>query len=306
MSAGWVAGGVRAAALARRRLGADRIGQIARLASANDAVAAIGRSPYGRDLPAGATVAEAERHIAASLLWNLRVLAGWLPARGVVMARLLAGWFEIANVDDLLAGSERPAAPPFGLGALATAWPRLAGCGSAADVRSVLASSPWGDPGSEVPRAIALQMRLAWAARVAAGAPPARSWAAAGAAILVARERFAAGRRVPDESARAAGRVLGNRATGAPALADFIGLLPDEASWVFAGVTGPADLWRTEARWWARLRQDGHALLATPLFDLRRPLGAMALMAADAWRARAALQVCARSGAGMEVLDASA
>ena len=42
------------------------------------------------------------------------------------MLRTLAGWFEIANTDELLDGLTGGATGPmFQLGALATAWPRL-------------------------------------------------------------------------------------------------------------------------------------------------------------------------------------
>ena len=83
------------------------------------------------------------RGLAATALWNLRVLAGWQPTRGVAALRLLAGWFEIANVDEhLQALRGRPADPPFQLGTLATAWPRLAATGSTEELRAVLAASP--------------------------------------------------------------------------------------------------------------------------------------------------------------------
>ena len=61
----------------------------------------------------------AQRAVGAALLWHLRVLAGWQPVEGSQAVRALAGWFEIANVDDLLravSGAGRP--EPFRLGRL--------------------------------------------------------------------------------------------------------------------------------------------------------------------------------------------
>ena len=133
MSAGWVAGSVRARpwpgaawALTRRggwpprrrwpaRCGRWRLRRTARgdaWADARRGAACGGRS---------------------GCLWDLRVLAGWLPRDGVRLLRTLAGWFELANVDELLQTRPgRPAGEEFRLGALATAWPQLRQAGSLA------------------------------------------------------------------------------------------------------------------------------------------------------------------------------
>src|SRR5690348_12115393 len=103
MSASWVAGDVRARAIAREALGAPAIRQIALAPSLSDAVKALDHTAYGRWIPAGATLAGAQHGVAASVLWHLRVLAGWLPPDGVQVLRTLAGWYEIANVDQHLA-----------------------------------------------------------------------------------------------------------------------------------------------------------------------------------------------------------
>ena len=63
-----------------------------------------------RPARAGQTLAATQHAVAATLLWDLRVLAGWLPRDGVDLLRALACWFEIANVDELLAvAAGRPA-----------------------------------------------------------------------------------------------------------------------------------------------------------------------------------------------------
>ena len=170
--AGWVAGTVRARSLARRRLGAGAARRLATSSSLDDAVATLAATPYGHGVRVGQDLAAAERGLVETLLWHLRVLGGWLPRDGAAMLRLLAGWFEIANVEELLQRmAGRPAGEPLALGALATAWPRCAQARSPAELRATLATSPWGDPGGETLRDVQLGMRLSWAERLAAASP---------------------------------------------------------------------------------------------------------------------------------------
>ncbi len=186
MSAGWVAGSVRARGLARR-LGADGTRQLASCSSLSDALQVLAATRYGANIRPEQPLAVAQREIASSVLWDLRVLAGWLPPDGLRLLRTLGAWFELANVDELLqviAG--RPADAEFRFGALATAWPRLRQAGSHAELRSALAASAWRDPGGETVHAIRLGLRAQWAARAAALGDPARTWAAGAAALLVA------------------------------------------------------------------------------------------------------------------------
>ena len=90
-------------------------------------------------------MAEADRAGTADLVWSMRVLAGWIPARGTAVVRALAAGVERSNVVALAAAlgtgpgpgeatggaaaaatAARDAAEPeVELGALATAWPRL-------------------------------------------------------------------------------------------------------------------------------------------------------------------------------------
>lgn len=315
MSGGWVAGSVRSQAIARRRLGTAGARGLAAAGSLAEAVEALAGSPYGGQVRADDGLADAQRGVAAGLLWNLRVLAGWLPGHGVGMLRLLAGWFEIANVDEHLQAlaspvparhphQDRPAEPPYRLGALATSWPRLAAAGSVAGLRATLATSPWGDPGGAGSRDIQLGMRLAWANRVATQVPAARAWAAGAAALLVAREHLAGRRRLPGPAEALAARLLGRRWPAASSLAELAAALPAPARWVLDGVADPADLWAAEVRWWRRLRTDGARLLAAGGFGPGPIVGAVALLAADAWLVRGALEVAARGGApALEVFD---
>jgi hypothetical protein len=270
----------------------------------------VARSPYQHDVRADFDLTDAEHGVAATVLWNARVLAGWLPPAGVTQLRLLAGWFEIANVDIQLvtfdAASAAVSTPIFQLGQLATAWPHLATTESTTDLRAALAASAWGDPGPVSARDIALFMRLSWADRVASGIARVRPWAAGAAALLVARERFLAGRPLPASAAARTSRLLGEGYGAATTLDDFGRSLPSEARWALFGLADPADLWRAEARWWSRVRRDGVTLLRRSGVGAHRSLGAVALLAADAWQTRAALQIAAHGGAGREVVDESA
>jgi hypothetical protein len=307
MSGGWVAGSIRARAMARRCIGAGAARELAACGSLGEALQALAATPYGRGRLAGLTLSAAQHEIASVILWNLRVLAGWLPGDGVRLLRALAGWFELANVEELLqAMAGRPAGDEFALGAAATAWPRLRRATGPAGLRAVLAASAWGDPGGETAEAVLRGMRSRWAARVAAVGDPARGWAAGAEALLLAGQRFAAGRAARDTAADGAPGMLGPAAAGAATLDELGRTLPARARWVLAGISAPGDLWRAEAAWWARVERDGFRLLRTSGLDNGPVIGAVAVMAADAWRIRAALEIAARGGGPLEAYDAVA
>jgi hypothetical protein len=305
VSAGWVAGSVRARALAQRRLGSGATRALAASPSLEVALAALADTSYGHEVRPGLGLAEAQRAVTATLLWHLRVLAGWLPRAGPAMLRLLAGWFEIAGVDELLhrlAG--KTAEQPFHLGALATAWPRLATAGSMVELRERLAASPWGDPGGATARVVQLGMRLSWMARIAAELEPAAPWAAGAAALLIARERFVAGGDLPVAVLGRVRQLLGPEALAAASLAELARRLPGRARWALEDVTDAEELWRAEARWWSRVERDGFSLLGEARPGAAPVVGTVAVLAADAWRVRAALEIAARGGTPLEVFDA--
>jgi len=307
MSAGWVAGSVRARALARRRLGSEGARRIARAGSLRAALEALTSTPYGRDIRPGQSLAGVQHAVASTLLWHLRVLAGWLPRGGAGMLRTLTGWFEIANTDELLDGlTGGVPGPTFQLGALATTWPRLQTAGSVAELRAALASSPWRDPGGQEPRTIRLGMRVSWAARVASLPCPAPSWAAAAAALMVAGEMFAAGRELPDFTRAQLPGLLGSAALQAQTFDDLARRLPARARWVLPTGAVQGGLWQAEARWWARVERDGFTLLASSGFAREPVLGAVAVLTADAWRLRAALEMATRGGQQLDAYDAVA
>jgi hypothetical protein len=297
MSAGWVAGNVRARAMSRRRIGSAAVHALARHHDLGEATAALARTSYGHDVRAGQDLDTAQRAVVASVLWNLRVLAGWQPLRGVATMRLLFGAVERSNVLahlEAMLGAEPRA--PYQLGALGTAWSRVSRTSTPEGVRQVLAASVWGDPGGTTPREVALGMRAQLADRVVGLLPDAAAWAAGDTALLVARETILQDRDLPAQARIAAGRVLGPAALSARTLPELRAAVPANARWALATVEDPADLWRGEARWWLRVARDGSAMIRASRFGEPILLGATALLAVDAWRVRAALEVAARGG----------
>lgn len=307
MTAAWVAGVVRAKALARRRLGAGAARAVAMQPSLVEAVEALAATPYGHDVRAGQTLAEAQHAVGASLLWNMRVLAGWLPRAGADVVRLLAAGFELANLDEHLSTLDgEPAAPPYALGTLETAWTRLSSTRTPGAAAEVLAASAWRLRGVSTRRELRLGPRLAWADSVVARVPEAAAWARGGAALLVLREVALEGRQLPPPLARQASYVLGRgvvEATSGRAtdLSAVRAALPTATRWVLEGVDRVEELWRAEAHWWRRVESDGFALLRRSDYDRGPVVGALAVLAVDAWRVRAALETAARGGSGAEL-----
>jgi hypothetical protein len=302
MTAAWVAGSVRARAMARRRLGAAAARSLAQAPSLADAVDQLVRTPYGHDVRPGQTLAEAQHAVAATVLWHYRVLAGWTPWEGTQTLRVLAAGFEIANVDELLRSFQGdPTASPYQLGALSTSWAHLRSATSIGDLRARLAASPWGDPGEDSASAIQVGMRLAWANGAAGSIPEA--WRIGGAAVLVARERFVARRALAGPAARRATTMLAEPAARAVTLEELVRALPRDAAWPLEDLHDPADLWRAESAWWRRVEGTAFRMLRGAGFESARLVGAAAVLATDAWRVRAALEVAARAGRGLEVFD---
>jgi hypothetical protein len=300
MSAGWVAGTVRARAMARRVLGAGAARDLAASPSLADAQQRLRATPFRAAAEQGLSLDETQHAVAASILWNLRVLAGWLPRDGVSLLRLLAGWFEIANVDELLqAVAGRPTGATFQLGALATAWPRLSEVGSAPEVRHALAASAWGDPGGDTTADIRLGMRTRWAARIAASGDRAGAWAAAAVAQLgeLPGPARTGARAEPGAGRARAGTGLG-RPVRAGKAATARPIAPQAAG---ASLVPP---WQAEADWWRQVERDGRALLRSSQTSSEPVLGAVVVMAADARRVRAALGCAARDGRALEAYDA--
>ena len=290
--------------MTRRRLGRAGAHDLARCVDLPGAVARLRTSPYGHGLGAETTLDEAQRAVVNTVVWNARVLAGWVPREGATILRVLFGAVEAHNVMDHLAGLLGGATPePFHLGALATAWPRLSTTGTPEALRRALAASPWGDPGGSSPQEIGPALTTNLADRTIAAVPAAASWAAGATALLLARTVVLQQQELPARARAAGGRVVGAAALDARTLSELRTSLPAIARWALADIDAPVELWRAEARWWSRVDSDGRGLVRSTRPGSEIVVGAVAMMAADAWRVRAALEVAARGGRSIEVLD---
>ncbi|HTJ70908.1 MAG TPA: hypothetical protein VL551_25425 [Actinospica sp.] len=299
MSGGWVAGTVRARSLVRRAIGDAGSHDLAAGPALSDALLRLSATSYGRGLSADATLAEAEHTVGDAALWNLRVLAGWLPRAGLTVLSVLAADYEIRNVADrLLALTGRPVPAPYELGALARAWGSAAGAGSPAEVRGALTSSPWGDPGSAEPAALLAGLRLSTASRLAELHDATRPWGCGLAAIVYARERFLRDAALPASDARVAATI--GPAARAADWPGFVASLPARsADWPFEGLAEPSELWRAEERWWTRVRRDSERLLHAPGFGPEIVIGCAQTLLADAHGVCAALEAVSRDGHGI-------
>lgn len=307
MSTAWVAAAVRSKAMRRRRIGSTGVRELAASPSLDVALAALVGGPYGHDVRPDQSLAQAQRAVVATFLWNLRVLAGWSPPAGVAVLRALAATVEVVNIEEHLRRlAAADWAPPYRLGALATAWPRVAATSDPAGLRRVLGRSRWGDPGSDDPHDTSVALRLVVAERISVEVPAARSWAAGAAALVLARELAFRPDPIPARIRFLAERVLGPTVATADTLADIRAGLPVAARWALADVTGPDGLWRAEAAWWARVDRDAAALSRQGRAEPQALVATVAALAVDAWRVRAALELAVRGGGAVEDVDAVA
>src|SRR6266536_2938065 len=270
------AGGRRHAGAGRLRLAGGRLGGPGR--HSVRARGPLGAAP-GRDAAGG------RRHPAVASAGAGRVVAARrvghaAPAGGLVRDRQC-----------------RRAAPPPGRedpgGTIPSGRPgdRLATARSTVELRERLAAAPWGDPGEATARSVQLGMRLSWMAQIGAELERAAPWAAGAAALLVARERFVAGHDLPAAALPRARRLLGPEALAATSLAELARRLPARAHWALEDVAAPEELWHAEAKWWSRVERDGFSLLGDAGLGSAPVLGTVAVLATDAWRVRAALEV---------------
>jgi hypothetical protein len=290
----WTAGVTRARLLLSRSIGPARARAVAGAPSLADALAALAGSAYGERVHAGQDVAAAQRGVADTLLWHLRILAGWLPGTGGALIRTLAGWFEIANVDARIAAlvGDGREPKPFALGTLATAWRTADRARTIEELADAVVGSAWAVPPVSSPAELALGLRVAWAHRVQAAAPDARDWVEGAGALLVARERLVA-RNTTQADLLGSYPGVGEPAIAAGTLADLRDALSPRARWALAAVAEPAELWRAELGWWDRVSDDAQALVRGSE-DEAVVLGAVALLAVDAERTARALQSAAQ------------
>ncbi|MEZ5094370.1 hypothetical protein [Nocardioides sp.] len=311
MSAGWVAATVRGAALMRGGLGTGGALEVAGLPAWEPALARLADVvPHG--MPEGADRAVARRAAMESWLWQLRVLAGWLPPSGAPLARLAAAPAEIAALEEHRAGMERSpragsAHPPLDLGSLGSVWPRAAVSSTPEQLRTLLATSVWGDPGGTTEAELALALRLGFAGRLRSlGGTLARPWAAGVAALLTTREQLVFGRSVNPASAGRADRLLGHGWREPESMEALAARLPSDARWVLDGIEDVAQLWLGEVALVRRVARDAGAVVAAGRRDRDSVVAQLALLLVDLWLVEVAIESAGRGDAGREVLDAFA
>jgi hypothetical protein len=307
MTAGWVAASTRGRALARRLVGHDSARALA-AASWLEARETLAETMYGRQVPPGESRSSVRHAAMGATAWQLRVLAGWLPPGQGGLARLFAAPMEVANIEGhlaRLAGTE-DGEPPIRLGSLAVAWPRVAAATSPEQVRLVLATSVWGDPGGLDRASMALGLRLAWARRFVTQPPVVRRWAEGAAAVLVARERFGFGRTLNERTGRVADELLGSRWRDAGSIPLFVEALSESASWSLTGIEEAGELWRGEVAVVRRASADAEKLVSSGRHDRPAVVGIMAAMLVDLWRVLAVVEVVGRGPGAVEVFDAVA
>jgi hypothetical protein len=276
MSGGWIAGDVRA-----RGLAAADVPDIAdRVAAAPDLEAActlLGQTKWGHRIGETTTVEAAQRNVFEALLWQMRILAGWLPSEGVEVVRCCVLWFEIRNIEDRLAYfGGAPAEAAYELGRLGIISKGLPGTSSAADIRRLMRASAWGDAGGDDVYALRVALRRTWYRRVRAASPELRIWADAAAWLFASRERLAL-------------------RSGGTALAAMPPSLP--ATWRWTTVSwSEQHLWQGEERWWDQVREEGVRLLHGSMGGKEPVLGAVATLASSAHRIATALEIAAGGG----------
>jgi hypothetical protein len=137
--------------------------------------------------------------------------------------------------------------------------------------------------------------------------PEAGQWAQTYAALVLGRLVKEHSPLDNDSTSAANARaILGSRALSATSLGELHDALPRDVASILQGVTGPDDLWLAEAQWRTRLWDEALERLRRGGAGPGTVVAAVAVLFADAWRVRTALEIAARAGRGIEVLDAVA
>lgn len=304
MTVGWVASSTRGRALVSRVVGSAGAVAIAR-ADWPTAVELLGAGVAGRRLPPVPSRADARWAAIDATAWELRVLSGWLPPGQGSLVRLFGAPLEIAAIERHLAALRGGAAsgPPVQLGALSVALPRVRASTTPEQIRQVLSTSVWGDPGGSDAVSMALGLRLGLARRAARWGTILGPWARGAAAVIVARERFSFGRPLPPTAERVAGLLLGRRWRGVTTVADFVDALPETASWPLVGIDDPVDLWRAEGAVVRRIGDDAESVVAAGRPTRATVIGVMALLLVDLWRTLAAIELAGRGPVDLDLLE---
>ena len=308
MNADWVAASVLARSMAQRRVGAGTARTIAAQPSLAEGLSLLADTVYADRLDGRTDLAAAERATRETVLWHLRVMAGWIPATGTRLARAAAGAYERDNILSLARrltdGST--SAEPFDLGSLGSAWSRLQLATTGEELTDALRTSFWGETGPGGRTALRDVLTLVWLRRLAEVTAAARPWAEAVATLTVARLRLVDGTEPSTRLRQLVRPLLGDGWENAGDVTELRARLPRSAQAVLRGIGGPEDLWRAECRLRGTVEADGFRLLRGSIPGPDVVLGGITVLALDAWRVRAALAAAASGTGSSEVLDAVA
>ncbi|MDN4471933.1 V-type ATPase subunit [Demequina zhanjiangensis] len=306
MSISWVAATVRVRALAAGRAGRAGAARLAQSDSLDDAADLLSRWSYGARLGPETTATALQRSVRETLLWQLRVLAGWAPANGTGILRGAAAEFERDNIlmrmRELQGG---PAERPFELGALETSWSTLRHASNADSLLALLARTPWGEVPADEQDQLADILTATWLGRYAAAAPGAQAWAARRAAILTARARFVDGLDLAPTLRRRLRPLLGTAWESTTDLPAFAASLPSRVRAALAGTDDASGLWSAESHLYALMDDEASSLLRTGTPRPESLVAGLALLTVDAWRIQAAIAAVESGQGAKEVLDAA-
>lgn len=316
MTAGWVAASTRGRALLRRTLDTRDIAALATADSWDEARGLLASTGFGNDLASTADRSSARLAATRAMVWQLRVLAGWLPPASTGLARVFAAPVEIGEIERHLERLDRAASEEGGngdrrpetisLGSLGTSWPRLARTTSIDDVRRVLARSAWGDTGGDDRTTVLLGLRTAWYRRLVRQVPATAEWAHGATAVLVARERFVFERPIPDIAARTIDQLLGRAWREATSLSDLIHHLPRSAAWPFADgaqSSEPSALWSVELAVVRRATADATRVADSGRAGRHTVAAVMALLLLNLRQVHSAIEAAGRVPVPAEVFD---
>jgi hypothetical protein len=318
VTAGWVAASTRGRSLLHRAIGIDSARALATTDSWQTARSQLATTVYGASLPPDADRRTARALSSEATIWQLRVLAGWLPPASSGLARTFAAPLEIGDIDRHLArldgagettgstgGTPRRPVP---LGSLATAWPRVQRATTVDQVRSALARSPWGDPGGNDRATIVFGLRVAWGRRLVRQAPVTTEWVRGAAAVLIAREHFLFGRDITEIPGRTLDQLLGTRWRRASSAATLADNLAASASWAlvpadFTSDPSAAGLWLSELAVIRRVSTDAMKIVDSGRNGRDTVAAVMALLLVDLWSVTAAIESAGRAFVPTEAFD---
>jgi hypothetical protein len=127
-----------------------------------------------------------------------------------------------------------------------------------------------------------------------------------GAAVLVARERFAFDRDLCPTTGHDVDRFFGRGWRQATTIPELARLLPEAAAWPLTDIESPTELWRGEVAVVRRAAAEATRVTAARRFTRDTVAAAMTLLLIDLWHVNVAIELAGRGPSPTEVFDAVA